>query len=160
MPTPDPSWDAPLWAHIASAAPGLPALMATLQAAAAACDAVLPEAPPIPGFDAAAGWANAGGILAGLRLATGIDPPPGPVLHHAPTIPEAAAVVDMLLRDAADHALHTVLQQRDALAAVPVHDHDATRSSGGAPARATLRAAAAAMSSLAAAYTETFARPW
>ena len=146
------TWDQPLWNHVRTATPGLAALMATLQATAVACDAALDLDTPTAGFDPATGWAAAGGILAGLRLATGIDPPPHPRVDTPPTPVAAAAVVDMLMRDAADHALTAAEQLRA--------DLRVTTPPAATVPRAALRAVALASVDLADTYRQVFARPW
>lgn len=152
MPHPTPTWDAPVWAHLHAASPGLPYLMAALQAAEATCDAAITLDLRTPGFDAATGWATCGGILAGLRLTTGQDPPPAPAVPVPPSMDAAATVVDRLYRDAADHALAAVLDLRDGLrVTIPHGDHTTLP---------TLEALAATMSDLADSYTETFGHSW
>ena len=148
------TWDGPAWAHIEAAEPGLPALMATLQATTAACDATIGLGEATPAIDPFAGWATTTGILAGLILATNTTPPPDPApLDTPPSDDAAAAVIDRLYRTAADQALHLGLELRDQLP---------TLTTGGSDPNAlpVLEALAATMSLLATAYTETFGRPW
>jgi hypothetical protein len=148
------TWDGPAWAHIEAAGPGLPGLMATLQATTAACDATIGLGEASPAIDPFAGWANTTGILAGLVLATHTTPPSDPApLDTPPSDDAAATVIDRLYRTAADQALTLGLELRDQLP---------TLTTGGSDPHAlpVLEALAATMSLLAAAYTETFGRPW
>lgn len=137
------TWDTPAWSHIGQSASGPPTLAATLQAAAAVCDAAIALAPRVDGFDPATGWAALDGILAGLELATGTAPPPPPDLDTPPSLAAAATTVDMLLRDAADTALELAVALRDTGAAA-----------------LTVRAVAGVVSQLSDTYTQIYARPW
>ncbi len=148
------TWDGPAWAHIAAAEPGLPRLMATLQATTAACDATIGLGQVTPAIDPFTGWATTTGILAGLILATNATPPPEPdLLDTPPDDDAAAAVVDRLYRTAADQALTLGLELRDQLPTLTTgaSDPEALR---------VLEALAATMGLLADSYTETFGRPW
>lgn len=148
------TWDGPAWAHIEAAGPGLPALIATVQATTAACDAAVGLGEATPAIDPFAGWANTTGILAGLILATNTALPPDPApLDTPPSDDAAAAVIDRLYRTAADQVLALGLELRDQLP---------TLTTGGSDPHAlpVLEALAATMGLLATAYTETFGRPW
>ena len=148
------TWDGPAWAHIEAAGPGLPGLMATLQATTAACDATIGLGEASPAIDPFAGWANTTGILAGLVLASHTTPPSDPApLDTPPSDDAAAAVIDRLYRTAADQALTLGLQLRDQLPSPTPGGSDPN-------ALPVLEALAATMSLLATAYTETFGRPW
>lgn len=155
------TWDGPAWTHIESAGPGLPRVLATLQAAAAACDAAIPLA-PTPAIDPFAGWPATRSVLVTLILSVDLTPPAELApLDTPPDDGTAAAVVDQLYRAAADQLLALILELRDQLGAV---DYDqraqVTTNYSGLAARPLLRAADTALVELAAAYTETFARPW
>ena len=148
------TWDGPAWAHIEAASPGLPALMATLQATTAACGATIGLGEETPAIDPFAGWATTNGILAGLILATNTNPPPDPAtLAIPPSDDAAAAVIDRLYRTAADQALALGLELRDQLPTLATSGSDPH-------ALPVLEAVAATMGLLATAYTETFGRPW
>jgi len=151
------TWDGPAWAHIEAASPGLPALMATLQATTAACDATIGLGEATPAIDPFAGWANTTGILAGQTQATTPPPPPDPAPPDTPPDDDAAApVIDRLYRTAADQALALGLQLPDQLPTLT-----SGSGSGSDPDVLTvLEALAATMGLLATAYTETFGRPW
>ena len=155
------TWDGPAWAHIEAAGPGLPALMAALQATTAACDAAIGLGQVTPAIDPFTGWATTTGILAGLILATHTTAPPdlGP-LDTPPSDDAAAAVVDRLYRTAADQVLSLTLELRDQLASLDYDQRAQVTTSAGVPARPLLRALSATMGELGASYTETFARPW
>lgn len=155
------TWDGPAWEHIEAAGPGLPRLMATLQATTAACDAAISLGEVTPAIDPFTGWATTTGILAGLILATHAIPPPEPgLLDTPPDDDAAAAVVDRLYRTAADQVLDLVLELRDQLASVDWDQRAHVTTPGGVPARPLLRALSPTMGELAASYTETFGRPW
>ena len=154
------TWDGPAWTHIESAPPGLPRLLATLQAAAAACDAAIPLA-PTPAIDPFAGWPATRSVLVTLILAADLTAPPElDPLATPPDDDAAATVVDQLYRSAADQLLALILELRDQLAAVDYDQRAQVTTTSGLAARPLLRAVNAAMGELAAAYTETFARPW
>jgi hypothetical protein len=154
------TWDAPAWAHIQSLDPGLPRLLATLQATAAACEAAVPLAPS-PAIDPFAGYPATRTVLVTLLLTLDLDaPPPLPDLDPPPDDDTAARVVDRLLRDTADQLLSLILELRDQLAAADYDQRAQLASAHGVPARALLRAVNTAMGDLAGAYLETFARPW
>lgn len=155
------TWDQPAWDLIAAADPGLPTVIAALQATTAACDAAIGLGDPTPAIDPFTGWATTRGVLAGLLLATGqparLDPPP---LDPPPSHDAAAAVVDRLYRTTADQVLALVDHLRDQLAAVDWDQRDQLTTHPGLPARQLLRALTGAGVELAASYTETFTRPW
>jgi hypothetical protein len=147
------TWDAPAQAHIQAAAPGLPRLLATLQAAAATCQAAIPLAPS-PAIDPFA-YPATRGVLVTLLLTLDLASPPELAdLDPPPDDDTAARVVDQLLRAAADQTLDLCLELRGPLP-------PAAAGGGVDPTvLAVLEALAAAMGGLAGAYFETFARPW
>ena len=154
------TWQAPAWTHIRAAGTGLPRLVATLQAAAAACDAAIPLA-PTPALDPYAGWPATRGVLVALLLSA--DLPAPPELGRLDTPPDddaAATVVDQLYRTAADELLALILELRDQVAAVDYDRRELVTTPDGRPARTLLRAVNTAMIDLADGYTQTFARPW
>ena len=153
------TWGAPAQAHIQAAAPGLPRLLATLQAAAATCQAAIPLAPS-PAIDPFA-YPATRTVLVTLLLTLDLAAPPELAdLDPPPDDDTAAQVVDQLLRAAADQLLALVVELRDQLAAVDYEARAQLASAYGVPARALLAAANTAMGDLAGAYLETFARPW
>lgn len=154
------TWDGPAWAHIEAAPPGLPRLLATLQAAAAACDAAIPLG-STPAIDPYAGWPATRSVLVTLILAADLTTPPDLAPLDTPPDDDAAAtVVDQLYRSAADQLLALILELRDQLAAVDYGQRADVTTPSGLPVRPLLRAVNTAMIELADAYTETFARPW
>lgn len=148
------TWDSAAWTHIDTAEPGLPRLIATLQATTAACDATIGLGHATPAIDPFTGWATTSGVLAGLLLATDTPAPAAPApLATPPTAEAATDVVDRLYRTAADQLLALSLELRTQLA---------TPTTPGTTPSPTpvLKALATTMADLSTSYTETFARPW
>jgi hypothetical protein len=157
---PTTTWDQPAWDHIEAAAPGLPRLIATLQATVAACDAAIGLGDATPAIDPYAGWASSHGTLAGLTVAAATEPPPAPDnLETPPDDDAAAAAVDQLYRTAADQVLALITELADQLRAVD-YDQREYLTYHGRPARPLLQALNAAMLELAITYRQTFDRPW
>lgn len=151
------TWDAPAWDHVAAASPGMSRLLCTLQVAAAASEAAVTTAPDTtPRFNPYAGCTAARGVLVGLVMAAGLTPPPelDPRQLMPPGAAAAAELVDRLYRAAADRLLEVGLELR---AQLPTVD-DPHR--GDAAQLPLLVSLSLAMRELAAAYVETFGRPW
>lgn len=152
------TWDAPAHQIITTAAPGLPRLLATLEAAAAAVRATV-LLPPSSAIDPFNGYAAARSVLVNLLVGLDLDPPPSlGDLDPAPSPAAAAVVVDQLYRDAADLMLDLALALRDQLPGTGADLAQVTCC--GVPAHQLLAALPPAMADLSEAHLATFGRPW
>lgn len=134
-------WTQAIWGPIQDAPSSLARLHTTLGMTRQVCDTAITTTPRDTGFDPAAGWAYADGLLAALELATDLDPVAP--FELPPTSRDAAApTIDDLLRHAADLTLELADQLRD-------HGD-----------LATLRAVAGTAAQLPEAYRVTFGLPW
>lgn len=136
------SWDAPAWAVVHAAAPGMNSLIATLRATRSICDAAIAVAPRTARLDPASGWQSADGLLALLEIECAVPALGELNVDLPPTLDAAAAAVDELLRRAADATL---------VASESLRGSGDTRQ---------LLALASIMTGLSATYERVFGRSW